>query len=230
MNVSRSRGRIRGLCVGRFSQWLICCGLLALAAFPAHANSLCDGIANNRLLNCGFELNSSGATSITDWTTFNFAPCCGSVTSGTVNSGGEALQIGDFDGTPLEGIAQTFADVSGQSYQVSFYVQYGLSSSTNDPSAFFQASIDGVVKTSLSGSPNPAFPFTQFQFSFIGTGSDTIRFDAQTNPSEWIMDDVSVVGPAPTGGTAPEPAAFALTALGLLSTLGLRRRRMESQH
>lgn len=203
----------------RLSQFLTVSVVVAAAAIPAHASSICDGLANNRLLNCGFELNSN-LQQPTDWTTFN--PNA-TVENGIVNSGNVAYFMGGTSGDtgPATGLAQTFADVSGQTYQVAFYVQYGLPG-TQDANAFFHASIDGVQKFSTTGSPNPAPSFTQFGFSFIGTGSDTIRFDAVTNPSEWVLDDVSVVGPAP-GGVTPEPASWMLLGLGL-SVLVLGRR------
>jgi hypothetical protein len=36
--------------------------------------------------------------------------------------------------------------------------------------------------------------YTEFFFSsFTGTGSDTLTIEAQTNPSEWYVDDVVVI-------------------------------------
>jgi hypothetical protein len=205
----------------RLSQFLIVCAV-AVAAIPAHASSICDGLANNRLLNCGFELNSN-LQQPTDWTTFN--PNA-TVESGVVNSGNVAYFMGGTSGDsgPATGIAQTFADVSGQTYTVAFYVQFGEPIlGTQDANAFFHASIDGVQKFAITGSPNPAVNFTQFGFTFTGTGSDTIRFDAVTNPSEWVLDDVSVVGPAPGGGGTPEPGSWTLLALGLAALVVGRR-------
>jgi hypothetical protein len=204
----------------RFSLFLMVCALVAVAASPAHASSLCDGLANNRLLNCGFELNNNLDHTVFDWTLFN--PNA-SVETELVHSGNVGYFLGGTSGDsgPATGIAQTFADVAGQTYTVAFWVQYGLPG-TQDANAFFHASLDGVQEVSLSGSPNPAPSFTQFGFSFTGTGSDTIRFDAVTNPSEWALDDVSVIGPAP-GGSAPEPASWMLLGLGL-SCLMLGRR------
>jgi hypothetical protein len=35
-----------------------------------------------------------------------------------------------------------------------------------------------------------------FFFSFVGTGSDTLTIQGNTNPGEWSVDDVSVTGAA----------------------------------
>ena len=56
-------------------------------------------------------------------------------------------------------------------------------------------------------------------------GSDTLTIQGNTNPSEWFVDDVSVLSGAPSA--VPLPATLPLFATGLagLGLLGWRRKR-----
>ena len=87
----------------------------------------------------------------------------------------------------------------------------------------FQAFWDSTLGTPVftdTGGGAPAAGWTEETFSLTGTGSDSITFTAYNNPSEYYLDDVSVV---PT----PEPASTVLLALGIAG-LGLAARRRKA--
>jgi len=94
-----------------------------------------------------------------------------------------------------------------------------------DSAAFFQILIDGTSVLDLPGTAIDTW--TNYTFSFTGTGSDALTIEAQTNPGEWYADDVSVTGAAVGTSAAPLPAALPLFAsgLGAMGLLGWRRKR-----
>jgi hypothetical protein len=110
---------------------------------------------------------------------------------------------------------------------VSFYVQWGFVGDTSnaDAGASVKALLDGTTEVTIDEADNPPPPnaYALYGFNFTGTGSDTLKFEAQTNPSEWFLDDVSVVGPVPGG--APEPGTLVLLGLGLAAGSMRRVRR-----
>ena len=188
--------------------------LATLAAAYAGPISICDNTAGNFVNNCGFEagvLNNNPTSWTTDagWAlhagTFNMVSNSGNA----VNSGNLGLQFGNFESEAYAGLSQTIADVTGATYTVSFFAHYP--NAGQDPTNSFLALVNGSTKLSLSNGPAS---FTQQSFTFTGTGSDTIGFQARTNNAEWYLDDVVVTGQAPASG-APEPASFALLGMGL---------------
>ena len=139
--------------------------------------------------------------------------------NGYPHTGAYALQFADYDVSPVVQVSQTFADVAGAAYQVSFWF---YASRGGDADALFTTSLDGAAVFSSGDTVNQ---YTLETLSFIGTGRDTLAFAAKTNPGEWYLDDVSVTGPAATSA-APEPGTWALMGMGVgLAGLGLRRRR-----
>jgi hypothetical protein len=183
--------------------------LLGLAA-PAHAAEL--------LSNGGFE---GGVQTVTidgftnslvpiDWTPnaafvqfngFNF------VTGSIFHSGANSLQISDGDSQPLATLSQSFNDVAGDTYNVTFFAAYGAGVGA-DPNAFLKVSVGSAVNTVTD---TIGETFEQFSFSFVGTGHDTLAIAAQTNPSFWFVDDASVTGAA---STVPEASTWAMMVLG----------------
>ncbi len=122
---------------------------------------------------------------------FNLEPSYNQVENYRVSSGSSALQVGSLDSEPVPSLSQSFADVNGATYILSFNLSYG---GGGDPNAFFQIVYDGGVvfsKNSVS-----SFNYTNFSVVLSGTGSDTLTIQANTNPSEWFVDDVSFVGPS----------------------------------
>ena len=195
-------------------------GVLFWAA-GAHAASL--------LLNGGFEdgvytstIDGNTNTEVpNDWDSsaaFDLEPSFNHVTAGSPRSGSFALSIGNFDDQPLATLTQTFSDVAGDSYTVSFWAFDG--GANGDANAFLTVAVGSASETFN----DTVATYTEGTFTFVGTGSDTISIAAQTNPSEWIVDDVSVTGAA---GTVPEASTWAMMLLGFagLGFVGYRRTR-----
>jgi hypothetical protein len=205
-------------------------GLLFLMGPSAlHATGICDAIAGNLVTNCGFEggvytvgsnlyvpVGWTPNAAFADFTDYPF-----NHVTGLPNSGYYALQMGDYDYQPLAAISQTITDVSGATYQGSFYsFESGVG---NDPSDFLSALIGSTTEKTVGDTD---YYYAEFTFSFTGTGSDTLTFEAQSTPGEWYLDDVSIVETAPPPTTTPEPGTLVLLGGGLLGMGGLIRRKV----
>jgi PEP-CTERM motif len=199
------------------------------AALRANSTSICDGISGNLVVNCGFELGVVGGAPALWVVNAGFLLRAGSfnqvvVTPALVNSGNNALQFGNLDSEPAAGIAQLLTDTSGQSYTVNFFM-FDSGAPAQNASDFFDAQINGTNKVTLTGVTAPG-TYTDFTFSFTGTGSDTLAFLADTNNGFFHVDDVSVV--ANGAAATPEPSSLLLLGTGLLGLWPLARRRIRS--
>jgi hypothetical protein len=124
----------------------------------------------------------------------------------TPYSGAYELRTGNGDGEPLATLSQTFSDNSGASYSGSVWIYYG-GNGGRDPDAFFDVLIGNTPLVTLND--NAPAAWTDYTFTFTGTGSDTLTIEGQTNPNEWYVDNVSVTGAAgPTN--VPEGGATGL--------------------
>jgi hypothetical protein len=141
------------------------------------------------------------------------------VTGSIFHSGANSLQIGDDDGQALAALTQSFNDVAGDTYNVTFWAAYG-GGVGGDPNAFLSVSVVGVAGATVMDTIGETFQ--EFSFSFVGTGHDTLEIAGQTNPSSWFTDDVSVTGAA---GTVPEAPTWAMMLAGFagLGFLGYRQ-------
>jgi hypothetical protein len=96
------------------------------------------------------------------------------------------------DGT----LSQTIATTAGKTYTVSFWLQ-NEASGGND----FTATWNGQTLLSLTNAAQSGY--TQYTYTVTATGnSSTLEFSAQNNPSQWDLDNVSVVDPPTTSATA----------------------------
>lgn len=199
-------------------------GMLAFSIAPGAwaTASICDAVTGNLVTNCGFEngVYSSTLSTFTNgnvpnsWTPnsgFDEFPGFNQVTSANPNSGNDGLLIGNGDAEPTPTLSQTFSDTLGVTYNGSLYISYG-GAGQNDSAASFQTLINGTTKVSLGDSAS--LTYTKFTFSFVGTGSDTITLQGNTNPSEWEVDDIAIT--AASGTSTPEPGSMALIAAGFL--------------
>jgi hypothetical protein len=199
--------------------------LLVAAFVPPKAN------AANLILNGGFE---DGVQSVTmngftnnnvpiDWVpnaAFVQFSASNGVVSNPVHSGIAALSIGSPDNQlPTAELSQTFADVAGASYTATFFYE-GVAPvvTPGDPNASFAFFIGGA---GISTFGIPTNGFQTFTFGFTGTGMDTVDVRASTNAGEWILDDVSVIGPG-----VPEPATWAMMLIGFAGLGFAFRRKM----
>jgi len=208
--------------------------ILLLTASTASANSLCEGISGNLVLNCGFDMGSTavgGGQDPTDWTASQFTSFELIVTTPVNGTDSDSMRIANdqgqageplFDGAAI--MSQSFTDTPGQHYTFDFYVD---NTSPNAAEEQFQA-FWGPSSSPTSGTPifvdTGSLPaaFTLESFTVTGTGSDTITFTSYNTPSFYYLADVSLVS---TGVTAtPEPGTFFLLGAGLaLVILGRHR-------
>jgi len=206
--------------------------VLATGTLPSFATpSICNAVVGNLVSNCGFE---GGVTSSTiggntnpsvpvSWTPsagYDLEPGFNHLSS-NANSGSNGLSIGNDDGQPVPTLSQTLTDVLGATYSGSLFVDYGASG-TGDTSVFFDVQVNGATLVALNN--DAAGTYTQYTFSFIGTGSDVLTFGGNTSPSEWFVDDVVVTGALPPASTVPEPGSLLLLATASGPLLALRRR------
>jgi hypothetical protein len=119
------------------------------------------------------------------------------------------------DGT----LSQTFATTPGAQYTFSFWF-----ASVGDNPSDFSASWDGNVLLSLTN-PNTGANWSQFSFTEMGTGSDTISFSFRDDPAYMALDNVSVTLNQPT---TPEPSSLLLLGSGLLTVGGVIRRKLRA--
>ena len=167
------------------------CAFIPLSNVAASA-SACDTIPGNLVSNCGFEAGVGGVSTFgPGWT---FTPATTGSDSGTWSdnprSGVQNVFFGSLSSGVYDSIQQTIATVPGEAYTFSFYLL------TDGSSRDFQASYDGILIYDNSNFGNGVY--TQYSFTVIGTGSDTIAFRAFNTTSFDSLDDVSFIGASTT--------------------------------
>lgn len=185
--------------------------LVLLAATMSSAQSLCDAVAGNLVMNCGFE---SGT--FADWTQGGNS-VLDSVSAGFAHTGNWGAQLGPIGSDAT--LTQAITDAAGT---VTF--DFWLENTGGTPNDF-SVEWDGVVLNTASTPVTNAgvFGYTeQGPLTLASTGHDTLEFIFRNDPSYWGLDDISVV--QATVATAPEPGSILLLA-SVLGVCGIALRK-----
>lgn len=176
---------------------LAACLLLATTPF-ASANLVVNG---------GFETGD-----FSGWTTMSAASgSFYSVGSSGQHSGAHAADFGAF-GADLDAISQTFATTPGTIYNLTFWLQ---ENSTTPFSSEFRVTFGGVTELDLMDSSG--FPYTEFNYSLLATGSSlTLEFAGRNARALYILDDVDV-----EAGAAGVPDSGSTLAIAVTAFVGL---------
>ncbi len=169
--------------------------------------------STNLVVNGGFETGDFSGWTLSGNLGYTFV----SSSPNNPHSGSYAAQLGAVGSDDI--LSQTISTKSGILYNLSFWHIY-------DPLALppgdFSVEWDGDTIYGPIVTTDPPSPqvWTEYTFSVVGTGEDTLSFYSRNDPSYQGLDDVSV-----SAGGVPEPAAWVMMLLGFAGVgVAMRRR------
>lgn len=187
----------------------------------ALADSSCSAIADNLVVNCGFETGD-----FTGWTMVDPSGYSSVEYDENPHSGSYNAYLGAAPGS----LSQTITDIAGQTYTLTFFLDNEIATDSNGvpfagDNSFGVSVVDGSSDSTVlmaATSIVQSATYSQYSFTFVGTGSDTIVFSLDNEPSYYDIDDVSVVP------QTPEPSSLALMGTGAIVCAAYTRRKMKN--
>ena len=186
----------------------------------AFAGSICDGVTNNLVANCGFETGDFTSWSLSgNDTPFENGNLYG--VEGTdpldgisPNSGSNQAYIGDLVANSTT-LSQTLSTLAGDTYNISFYLAQDTAPAGNYSNAL-TVSFDGNTLDSETGVPVEGY--TQYSYQALASTNSTVfSLTLGNDLGEFLLDDV-VVG-------IPEPSTWVLLLSGCALAAFVKRRR-----
>lgn len=193
---------------------------VAVLAVSARADLLINGsFEDGTLVNDGNHTMtfSAGPTNMTGWTAVGRQVSwieAGNPFGLSAQDGSRFLDLTAYNpGAPFGGVSQTIDTTAGQRYMLSFYLG-SYTARWGGPPVSILASAGGTRETFTVSTTSTASTWTPFSMLFTATSVTTPITLTGAAGFEYIgLDNVSV---APSGTpTTPEPASYALIAIGL---------------
>jgi hypothetical protein len=209
---------------------LICVGSVMLIGQLAHAANL----VQNGSFEDGTYAGSYGEPLPVDWT---FTPAADGQSDffiGALGDGEWDLGIPAEDGSyyaafgatgvDYDYLSETLSTVSGTNYSLSFWLNN--QDSISGASSYFSAYWDGTDIGPDITPDSAEFGWTEFSYTVVGTGSDTLAFGGLNQPAWIALDNVVVTGAVGVPDQGVGLATLTATLLGLCAVAALNRRRL----
>ena len=191
--------------------------VIGLAAAILACASAHQALAQNLVQNPGFEdTPNDGSNTSPGWTLDPTSSTTYLNGTATANSGDWAAEFfaTDAAGATQGTLSQTITTVPSTTYIVSFYLE-----NEGGPHNSFLATFGGQTVLSLTDAD--AFGYTRYSATIIATANSALlSFRGQQGPSDFLLDDVSVVA---QGAPAPVTGGGLLSVAVVLAGFAVRR-------